>query len=90
MGTFVETIRIFFNLLEILILVRVFLSIFRISFSNPLGNIIYQLTEPIIVPGRFIVKKLGLDKMMVDFSPWIGLLLLMLVRTAIIELVMAI
>lgn len=90
MGTFIETIRIFFNFLEILILVRVFLTIFRISFSNPIGNIIYQLTEPIIIPGRFIVNKLGLDKMMIDFSPWIGLLIIRLVHTGIIQLVMAI
>jgi len=87
MGTFLEAIGIFFNLLEILILARVFMSIFRISFSNPIGNIIYQLTEPIIVPARAILDKIGLNRLMIDFSPWIALLLLRLIYWALRELV---
>lgn len=87
MEAFIEAIRIFFYILEILIIVRVFMNIFRISFSNPLGNLIYQLTEPIIVPARLILNKTGLDKMMIDFSPWIAILLLRLTHWVIIELV---
>ena len=87
MGAFIRAIDIFFDLLQILIIIRVFMNIFRISFSNPIGNIIYQLTEPIIVPARSILNKIGLDKIMIDFSPWIALLLLWLAHWAIIEVV---
>lgn len=87
MGTFIEAIRIFFYLLEILIIARVFMSIFRISFSNPIGNIVYQLTEPIIVPARAIMSKIGLNRLMIDFSPWIALLLLRLIHWGILQIV---
>lgn len=87
MGTFVEAIRIFFNLLEVLIIVRVFMNIFRLSFSNPIGNAVYQLTEPIIVPARTIMNKIGLNRLMIDFSPWIALLLLRLIHWGILQAV---
>lgn len=87
MGIFIETIRRFFNLLELLIIIRVFMSIFRLSFSNPIGKIVYQLTEPIIVPARSIMGKLGLNKFMIDFSPWIALLLLRLIYWGIMQVV---
>lgn len=87
MGTFVDSIEIFFNLLEILIIIRVFMSIFRISFSSPVGNIVYQLTEPIIVPARTIMSKIGLNKLMIDFSPWIAILLLRLIYWGLMEIV---
>lgn len=87
MGTFLEALETFFNLLEILIVIRVFMSIFRISFSNPIGNIVYQLTEPIITPARAIMGKLGLNRFMIDFSPWIALLILRLIYWGILQLV---
>lgn len=87
MGTFLDALEIFFYLLEILIVVRVFMNIFRISFSNPLGNIVYQLTEPIITPARSIVRKTGLNRLMIDFSPWIALLLLRLIYWGILQVV---
>lgn len=87
MGTFLEAIRIFFDLLEVLIIVRLFMSIFRISFSNPIGNIVYQLTEPIVTPARTIMNKFGLNRLMIDFSPWIAILLLRLIYWLIIQVV---
>lgn len=87
MGTFIEAVGIFFNLLEVLIIVRVFMSIFRVSFSNPIGNIVYQLTEPIIVPARSLLNLFGLNKLMIDFSPWIALVLLRLIQWGLIQLV---
>lgn len=87
MGIFIETIRRFFNLLEILIIIRVFMSIFRLSFSNPIGRIVYQLTEPIIAPARSIINMLGLNKLMIDFSPWIALLILRLIQWGILQVV---
>lgn len=88
MGTFIEAIGIFFNLLEVLIIVRVFMSIFRVSFSNPIGSIVYQLTEPIIVPARSVLNLFGLNKLMIDFSPWIALVLLRLIQWGLIQLLM--
>lgn len=90
MGAFIEAVGIFFDLLEILIIARVFMSIFRISFSNPLGSMIYQLTEPIIAPARFILEKVGLNRLMIDFSPWVSILLIRLIHSGLLRIVASI
>lgn len=78
MTTIFRTLEIFFNFLEILIIIRVFMSIFRVSYDNAIGKFIIQLTDPIMTPAKLILHKLGLDRMMIDFSPWIAILLLRL------------
>lgn len=90
MGTFIEAVGIFFDLLEILIIARVFMNIFRISFSNLVGSMIYQLTEPIIAPARLILEKVGLNRLMIDFSPWVAILLLRLVHSGLLRIVASI
>ena len=44
---------------------------------NPLVAVIYQLTEPILLPLRKIIPRMG----MFDFTPTIALLILFLVLT---------
>ena len=57
MANILKTLELFFRLLEILIIIRVFLSIFRISHDNSIVRIIYEMTEPILVPARSILNK---------------------------------
>ena len=86
MTTLLRTLEIFFNFLEILIIIRVFMSIFRVSYDNPIGRLIIQLTEPIISPAKLILNKLGLDRMMIDFSPWIAIIILRLIYSIILSI----
>lgn len=84
MTNILKTLELFFRLLEILIIVRVFLNIFRISRDNAIVGIIYEMTEPLLIPAKAILDKLGLNRGMIDFSPWIAIILLKLVYSLII------
>lgn len=86
MSTIFKSLDILFNIIEILIVVRVFMSIFRISLDNVIGKIIYELTEPILTPAKVLLNKLGLDRGMIDFSPWIAILLLRVIYSIIIRI----
>jgi YggT family protein len=88
MSTIFRSLEILFNFVEILIIVRVFMSIFRISLDNSIGKIIYELTEPILLPARMLLNKLGLDRGMIDFSPWIAILLLRIIYSVIMRILM--
>ena len=71
-----------FNFLSLLvevlimaILVRIILSWFSRGRTNILTNIVFQITEPILVPLRRIIPKVG----MLDFTPLVAIILLQLV-----------
>ena len=86
MGTLIKSLGILIEFIEILIIIRVFLSIFRVSLDNSIGKIIYELTEPILAPARTILNKLGLDRGMFDFSPWIAIVLLKVIYSLLIRI----
>ncbi|HHW66822.1 YggT family protein [Defluviitalea raffinosedens] len=79
---------VFFNLLDMLIFIRVLLSWFPFSHGNPIVALIYQLTEPILGPVRSLIQRsvLGGRGMMIDFSPIIALLLLEFAKNILIYL----
>jgi len=71
-----------FNLLELLcevltiaIFLRAILSWFSPGKTNTLTNILYQVTEPLLVPLRRIIPRVG----MLDFSPLVAIILLQLI-----------
>ncbi len=86
MNVLIKSIKMLFELLEILIIVRVFMNIFRISFENFVGRIVYGLTEPIIAPAQTLLYKLGLNRGMIDFSPWIAVILLRIIYSLILRI----
>lgn len=86
MTVLVKSIKMLFELLEILIIIRVFMNIFRVSFANPVGRIIYELTEPIIGPAQALLNKLGLNRGMIDFSPWVAIILLRVIYSFILRI----
>ncbi len=86
MSVLLRSIKMLFELLELLIIIRVFMSIFRVSFENPVGRIIYELTEPIIVPAKVLLHKLGLDRSMIDFSPWLAVILLRIIYSVFLRI----
>lgn len=87
MVTFIRAIDYLFQFIEILIIVRIFMNIFRVSLDNILGQAIVSLTDPILAPAQMIMHKLGLDRGMIDFSPWVAILFLRLILYFIINLV---
>ncbi|NLX62041.1 MAG: YggT family protein [Tissierellia bacterium] len=80
-----EAIRILFEIIELLILVRVIMSWLRVSFYSPIGRIVYELTEPILSIARGLIYKIGIDTGMFDFSPIVALLILNLFQALIIN-----
>lgn len=81
----VRLVNTVFDVINILILIRVLLSWVR---PNPLApgiNLIYRLTEPLLAPFRGIlpVGRVGLD-----FSPLLALLFFQLLRSLIIRLLL--
>ena len=77
MKTFLE---IFTVVLIIAIVARSILSWFPIGSNNhPLVAVIYQITEPVLGPLRKVVPKLG----MFDFTPFVAIILLFLLRGAV-------
>ena len=70
------TVSYFFEFLNYMILIRVFLSWFNFNPKNKIVILIYQLTDPVLEPVRKLTSKLGLNVGMVDFSPIIALLFL--------------
>ncbi|NLW39754.1 MAG: YggT family protein [Tissierellia bacterium] len=88
MYTFYEALRYLFNIIELLIFVRILLSFLRIGpYNNPIGRIVYELTEPILGPARELIYRLGINTGIFDFSPIVAILILriilMLVRNIV-------
>ena len=88
----IRAIDVFFYLIELLIFIRIILSwIPMFGYQNPIGQLIYRLTEPILGPCRSMLDKSPLGGgMMLDFSPIIALILMMLVKQSLTGLVLLI
>lgn len=70
------TVSYFFEFLNLMILIRVFLSWFNYNPNNKLIVLVYQLTDPVLEPFKKLTSKLGLGSGNIDFSPIISLLFL--------------
>lgn len=70
------TLSYFFDFLNFMILIRVFLSWFNLSPNSKIVIVIYQLTDPILEPFKKLTSKLGINTGMIDFSSIISLLFL--------------
>lgn len=77
------------RLLYVFIFIRVLMSWLPIDRNNPFANVIYTLTEPILAPIRKMLfnSPLGGQGMMIDFSPFIAMLLFELVLNALGNLI---
>ena len=86
----IRAIDVFFYLIELLIFIRIILSwIPMFGYQNPIGQLIYRLTERILGPCRSMLDKSPLGGgMMLDFSPIIALILMMLVKQLLTGLVL--
>ena len=68
-------IRLLCEVLTLAIIFRAILSWFSPRPTNRVAVILYRLTEPILMPLRRIIPRLG----MLDFSPLVAIILLQLI-----------
>ena len=65
------------QVLSLAILVRVLLSWFPVDPSNPIIRILYEITEPVLLPFRRVIPRIG----MLDLSPLAALLVIQFIQT---------
>ena len=73
-------INIFFNLLIIALFIRILLSWFRIAEDNFFVQVLFDITNPILLPFQKIIPPVG----MIDFSPIAAFIALEIIRELII------
>lgn len=86
-------IDIIFNTLRIFLIARIVLSYFSFNpYGKPwlvqLKRIIYQVTEPILLPFRSIIPLVNLGGGYIDLSPLVAIILLGFIQGLLKNLVM--
>ncbi len=79
MRTIIDVLLLLIDIYQIILLLRVLLSWFRVDPYNPVARILYALTDPLLDPIRQLLPSTG----MLDFSPLIAFLLLFALRNVI-------
>jgi YggT family protein len=74
----------FITIMQFAIIGRAIMSWFDRGMRNPISQILVQLTEPIIAPIRRFVPQAG----MIDFSPLVALLILLVIRQMLLVAVL--
>lgn len=74
--TFYVLLSYALTILEFAIIGRALMSWFDRSMSNPISQVLVQITEPIIAPIRRVVPSTG----MLDLSPMIAILLIIVLQ----------
>lgn len=69
----IRAVSVFFQLINLLLLIRVILSLVRLNNDNRYIGLLYNLTEPILEPFRKLTRKFSINQM-VDWSPLIAML----------------
>ncbi|MGB7604588.1 MAG: YggT family protein [Lutisporaceae bacterium] len=69
----IKAVSVFFQLINLLLLIRVILSLVKLNNDNKFVGLLYILTEPILEPFRKLTKKFSANQM-VDWSPLIAML----------------
>ncbi len=77
------TIQMFFDILFLLILVRILLSFLPQFRSNRLAEVVFGITEPILSPFQRIIPPIG----MFDISPMVAIIVLGILQQVLLALV---
>lgn len=84
-----QTVRIFFQVVNIILVIRILLSWIPMG-KNFFTSLIYNLTEPLLYPIRELLKKSPLGQgMMIDFSPIILALILSVIERILYSLMLS-
>ena len=79
-------INILFEFIKIILIIRIGLSWFPHNRYNPIINIIYQISEPMLKPFRNLINPVG----GIDFSPIIIFFILSYLQRVVINLLISI
>jgi YggT family protein len=69
-----RSLSVFFQLINILLVLRVILSWARYNPNNKYISLLFSLTEPILEPFRKLSSRLNINFEMIDLSPLIAML----------------
>lgn len=76
-------IDMLFTVLIFAIVGRALLSWFNVGPGNPIGRILYEITEPILAPLRRVIPMIG----MLDITPIVAILLLSFMQNLLLQAV---
>lgn len=80
-----ETINLFFNLLTLAIIARVFLSWFNFNPYHPIMSFLIRVTEPVLAPLRRVIPPIG----MLDITPVVAIILLQMVKEIVLAVIVS-
>jgi len=80
---FVNLINNIFQIINILIIIRVLLSWFNINYYNQYIRLLYTITEPILSPFRNLLASFNMG---IDFSPMVAIIVLSFIRNFLISI----
>jgi YggT family protein len=77
------TIEMFFDIVFLLILVRIILSFLPQFRANAIAELVYGITEPILAPFQRLIPPIG----MIDISPMVAIIVLGVIQRILLALV---
>ena len=80
-GFLYQFVDLLFQVLIFAIIGRALLSWFNLGPGNPIGRILFELTEPILGPMRRVIPMIG----MIDISPIVAILLLSFLQNLVLQ-----
>lgn len=72
------------RIVEYSVLIRCLLSFVPNLSNSKFADVIYQVTDPILVPCNRLLDRLGLNNGMIDFSPIVAFLLISILINLVI------
>ena len=75
-------VSMLFNVIYFLLVIRIILSWFGVNPYNELVQILFRITEPILMPFRRLPLQIG----MIDFSPIIAFIVIAFLRNFLVGL----
>ncbi|QSX06881.1 YggT family protein [Sedimentibacter sp. zth1] len=84
--TIKQGLVILIEIIEFAILVRILISYIPSLRFSKFSDIIYQITDPVLLPCKALLSRLGLGNGMLDFSPILAFLLLRVILSIVLTI----
>ncbi len=79
----IQLIQIIFYMWQLMLLARILLSWVQVDPYNPIVQLLYSATEPILRPIRELLPQTG----MFDFSPLVAIILAQLLQIFLVQII---
>jgi len=79
-------VRTLFELYSFVLLARVLITWFQVDPYNPIVQVLYRLTEPLLAPIRRLLPSAG----MLDLSPIVGFIVIRVVEEVVVSILLSI